>query len=230
MKSKKDLAIVLVSGGMDSALTAAYASKKYDLAFLHINYGQKTEKRELKAFNEIAKYYGVKRKLIVDIKYLRDIGGSSLTDSHIKIEKANLKNKKVPSSYVPFRNANILAIATSWAEVIGARHIYIGAVEEDSSGYPDCRKNFFDAYNEMIAKGTKPDTKIKIETPIIKLSKKEIVLKSVKLKSPINLTWSCYKSNTKACGECDSCALRLRGFQQAKLEDPVPYKKRPTYK
>ncbi|MBS1515758.1 MAG: 7-cyano-7-deazaguanine synthase QueC [Bacteroidetes bacterium] len=215
---------------MDSALTAAYASKKYDLAFLHINYGQKTEKRELKAFNEIAKYYGVKRKLIVDIKYLRDIGGSSLTDSHIKIEKANLKNKKVPSSYVPFRNANILAIATSWAEVIGARHIYIGAVEEDSSGYPDCRKNFFDAYNEMIAKGTKPDTKIKIETPIIKLSKKEIVLKSVKLKSPINLTWSCYKSNTKACGECDSCALRLRGFQQAKLEDPVPYKKRPTYK
>ncbi|MBX7045101.1 MAG: 7-cyano-7-deazaguanine synthase QueC [Ignavibacteria bacterium] len=215
---------------MDSALTAAYAAKKYDLAFLHINYGQKTEKRELKAFNEIAKYYGVKRKLIVDIKYLRDIGGSSLTDSHIKIEKANLKNKKVPSSYVPFRNANILAIATSWAEVIGARHIYIGAVEEDSSGYPDCRKNFFDAYNEMIAKGTKPDTKIKIETPIIKLSKKEIVLKSVKLKSPINLTWSCYKSNTKACGECDSCALRLRGFQQAKLEDPVPYKKRPTYK
>ena len=184
----------------------------------------------MKAFNEIAKYYGVKRKLIVDIKYLRDIGGSSLTDSHIKIEKANLKNKKVPSSYVPFRNANILAIATSWAEVIGARHIYIGAVEEDSSGYPDCRKNFFDAYNEMIAKGTKPDTKIKIETPIIKLSKKEIVLKSVKLKSPINLTWSCYKSNTKACGECDSCALRLRGFQQAKLEDPVPYKKRPTYK
>lgn len=229
MKNKKDIAIVLVSGGMDSALTAAYAAKKYEPAFLHINYGQKTEKRELKAFNDIAKYYHVKRKLIVDIRYLRDIGGSSLTDSHIKIEKADLKNKNVPSSYVPFRNANILAIATSWAEVIGAKRIYIGAVEEDSSGYPDCRKDFFDAYNRMIDKGTKPETKIKIETPIINLSKKEIVIKSGKMKSPVHLTWSCYKSNTEACGECDSCALRLRGFQSAKMEDPIPYKKRPIY-
>jgi 7-cyano-7-deazaguanine synthase len=227
--SKKELAIVLVSGGMDSALTAAYAAKKYDLAFLHINYGQKTEKRELKAFNNIARYYKVKNRLIVDIRYLRDIGGSSLTDNHIKIEKADLKNKNVPNSYVPFRNANILAIATSWAEVIGAKHIYIGAVEEDSSGYPDCRKDFFDAYNKMIAKGTKPSTKIKIETPIINLSKKDIVLKSVQMKSPINLTWSCYKSNTAACGECDSCALRLRGFQLAKTDDPITYKKRPLY-
>ncbi len=234
MKSKKELAIVLVSGGMDSALTAAYAAKKYDLAFLHINYGQKTEKRELKAFNDIARYYKVKSRLIVDIRYLRDIGGSSLTDTHIKIEKANLqkkgsKSKSVPNSYVPFRNANILAIATSWAEVIGAKHIYIGAVEEDSSGYPDCRKDFFDAYNKMIEKGTKPETKIKIETPIINLSKKDIVLKSVEMKSPIHSTWSCYKSNTEACGECDSCALRLRGFQLAKVEDPIPYKKRPFY-
>ncbi len=232
--SKKELAIVLISGGMDSALTAAYAAKKYDLAFLHINYGQKTEKRELKAFNDIARCYKVKKRLIVDIRYLRDIGGSSLTDSHIKIEKADLqkvssKNKNVPNSYVPFRNANILAIATSWAEIIGAKHIYIGAVEEDSSGYPDCRKDFFDAYNKMIAKGTKPSTKIKIETPIISLSKKEIVLKSVQMKSPINLTWSCYKSNTVACGECDSCALRLRGFQLAKIDDPITYKKRPFY-
>lgn len=232
MRVKKELAIVLVSGGMDSALTAAYAAKKYDLAFLHINYGQKTEKRELKAFNGIARNYKVKKRLVVDIRYLREIGGSSLTDTHIKIEKANLKKaalKIVPNSYVPFRNANILAIATSWAEVIGAKHIYIGAVEEDSSGYPDCRKDFFDAYNKMIEKGTKPETKIKIETPIINLSKKEIVLQSVKMKSPIHLTWSCYKSNTKACGECDSCALRLRGFQLAKIEDPITYEKRPIY-
>lgn len=232
--SKKELAIVLVSGGMDSALTAAYAAKKYDLAFLHINYGQRTEKRELKAFKDIARYYHVKKRLVVDIRYLREIGGSSLTDTHIKIEKANLqkvssKNKNVPNSYVPFRNANILAIATSWAEVIGAKHIYIGAVEEDSSGYPDCRKDFFDAYNKMIEKGTKPSTKIKIETPIINLSKKDIVLKSIQMKSPVHLSWSCYKSNTEACGECDSCALRLRGFQLAKKEDPIPYKKRPFY-
>lgn len=229
MKSKKDLAIVLVSGGMDSALTAAFAAKKYDLAFLHINYGQKTEKRELKAFNNIADYYKVKSRLIVDIRYLRDIGGSSLTDSHIKIEKANLKNKNVPSTYVPFRNANILSIAVSWAEVTGAKHIYIGAVEEDSSGYPDCRKDFFDAYNKMIAKGTKPSTRIKIETPIINLSKKNIVLQSKKMSSPLHLTWSCYKNDKLACGECDSCALRLRGFQLAKIEDPIAYKKRPTY-
>ena len=234
MGIKKDLAIVLVSGGMDSALTAAFAAQKYELAFLHINYGQKTEKRELEAFGNIAGYYKVKKRLVVDIRYLREIGGSSLTDTHIKIEKANLqktdsKNKIVPNSYVPFRNANILAIATSWAEVTGAGHIYIGAVEEDSSGYPDCRKDFFDAYNNMIDKGTKPSTKIKIETPIIKLSKKEIVLRSLKMKSPIHLTWSCYKSNTVACGECDSCALRLRGFQLAKKEDPIPYKKRPLY-
>ncbi len=229
MRNKKDLAIVLVSGGMDSALTAAFAAKKYDLAFLHINYGQKTEKKELKAFYSIADYYKVKKRLIVDIRYLRDIGGSSLTDSHIKIEKADLKNKSVPSTYVPFRNANILAIATSWAEVIGSKHIYIGAVEEDSSGYPDCRKDFFDAYNKMIAKGTKPSTRIKIETPIINLSKKNIVLRSIKMKSPLQLTWSCYKEGKTACGECDSCALRLRGFQLAKIEDPIAYKKRPAY-
>lgn len=224
MLNKKKTAIVLVSGGMDSALTAAFAFKKYDLAFLHVNYGQKTEKRELKAFNDIAKYYGVRKKLIVDIGYLRKIGGSSLTDKKIKITKADLKSKKIPASYVPFRNANILAIATSWAEVIKAEKIFIGAVEEDSSGYPDCRKKFFDSYNKMINLGTKPGSKIEIVTPIIGLNKKEIVLKSFELKSPIHLTWSCYKNNDIACGVCDSCALRLRGFQQAGKKDPVSYK------
>lgn len=224
MIKKNETAIVLVSGGMDSALTAAFAFKKYELAFLHINYGQRTEKRELKAFHDIAGYYGVKKKLIVDISYLKEIGGSSLTDKKISVSKADLKSKKIPSSYVPFRNANILAIATSWAEVIGAVKIFIGAVEEDYSGYPDCRKKFFDSYNKMINLGTKPDTNIEIVTPIIGFTKKDIVLKSKELKSPLHLTWSCYSSNGKACGVCDSCALRLRGFNQAGLKDPVPYK------
>jgi len=224
MIKKKKTAIVLVSGGMDSALTAAFAFKKYDLAFLHVNYGQRTQKRELKAFNDIAKYYGVKKKLVVDISYLKEIGGSSLTDKKIKVTRANIKSEKVPTSYVPFRNANILAIATSWAEVIGAEKIYIGAVEEDSSGYPDCRKKFFDSYNKMINFGTKPDTNIEIVTPIIGYTKKDIVQKSAELKSPLHLTWSCYSRNDIACGVCDSCALRLRGFQQAGIKDPVKYK------
>ena len=210
---------------MDSTLTAAFAFKKYDLAFLHVNYGQRTEKRELKAFNDVADFYGVKERLIVDIGYLKKIGGSSLTDSKIKISKADLKNKKVPTSYVPFRNANLLAIATSWAEVIGARSIFIGAVEEDSSGYPDCRKKFFESYVKMISLGTKPGTRIRIETPIINFSKKDIVEYSFKLKAPLHLTWSCYKGEDKACGVCDSCALRLRGFQMAGKADPIPYKK-----
>ena len=161
---RRDKAIVLVSGGMDSSLTAAYAYKKYELAFLHVNYGQRTEKRELKAFNDIAKYYKVKEKLIVDIGYLKKIGGSSLTDKKLKVTKADLNSKKIPTSYVPFRNANILAIATSWAEVIGAKRIFIGAVEEDSSGYPDCRKTFFDSFNDVIRFGTKKSSNIKIET------------------------------------------------------------------
>ena len=218
-------AIVLVSGGMDSALTAGIADRDYDLYFLHVNYGQKTQSRELKAFNDLAAYYKVKGKLVVDISHLKDIGGSSLTDENVKISRADLKSKKIPSSYVPFRNANILSIAVSWAEVIKAERIFIGAVEEDSSGYPDCRKDFFNAYNKMISKGTKPDLNIKVETPIIDLSKKEIVIKSMKLNSPLHLTWSCYKENYIACGLCDSCALRLRGFQQAGIPDPLSYKR-----
>ena len=218
-------AIVLVSGGMDSALTAAIASKKYHSAFLHINYGQRTEKRELKAFQDIADYYKVKERLVADISHLKKIGGSSLTDKKIKVSLPDLLNKNTPSSYVPFRNANILAIAVSWAEVIKAERIFIGAVEEDSSGYPDCRKVFFDAYNNMIKYGTKKDFNIKIEAPLIYLSKKDIVLKSIRLKSPLHLTWSCYKSNDVACGECDSCALRLRGFRRAGKIDPIKYKK-----
>lgn len=222
--SKSD-AIVLVSGGMDSALTAAYAARKFSLNFLHINYGQRTQKRELKAFNDISRYYKVKKKMIVDISHLKMIGGSSLTDRNIKVAKADLKSRQIPASYVPFRNANMLSIAVSWAEVLKAKAIFIGAVEEDSSGYPDCRKEFFEAFNKMVTKGTKPGSGISIKTPIIDLTKKEIVLRSMKMNAPMHLTWSCYKDNAIACGECDSCLLRLRGFAMAGVTDPIPYRK-----
>jgi 7-cyano-7-deazaguanine synthase len=219
-------AIVLMSGGLDSTLCAAIANNDgYEIAGLHLNYGQLTQERELKAFEEVCNYYDVDDKLIVDIGFLTQIGGSSLTDTKMEVHKADLDAEEVPNTYVPFRNANILGIATSWAEVIGAEAIYIGAVEEDSSGYPDCRKSFFEAYQEAINLGTKPETVINIKTPIINMSKKEIVLKSKELDAPINLSWSCYTNSEEACGECDSCALRLRGFEMAGLTDPITYKK-----
>ena len=226
---KKETAVVLVSGGLDSCVTAAMAAREFEPAFLHLNYGQRTEKRELKAFNDIADFYSVKKRLVVDVSYLKQIGGSSLTDENIEVSKADLNYQGIPTSYVPFRNANILSIATSWAEVIGATRIFIGAVEEDSSGYPDCRQAFYQAFNQVIELGTKPQTTIKIETPIIHLKKWEIVKKGLELKAPLHLTWSCYQSEEEACGVCDSCALRLRGFQLAGVEDPIPYKVRPRY-
>lgn len=230
MKSiKKELAVIAVSGGMDSCVTAAIANENYELAFTHINYGQRTEKRELKAFNDIADYFKVEGRLIVDYSHLSKIGGSSLTDKNISVSQADLNNKSVPTSYVPFRNANILSACVSWAEVLNAKAVFIGAVYEDSSGYPDCRPGFFSAFEKMIALGTKPVTKIKIETPVIHLSKAEIIKKGIELKAPLHLTWSCYQNEDKACGVCDSCALRLRGFQVAGVEDPIPYSMRPKY-
>ncbi len=226
---KKDLAVVAVSGGMDSCVTAAIAKKSFDLAFAHINYGQRTEKRELKAFNDIADFYNINQRLIIDLTHLSKIGGSSLTDKKIEVSKADLLNKEIPSSYVPFRNANILSACTSWAEELKAKYIFMGAVYEDSSGYPDCRPSFFKAFEKMIDEGTKPSTKIKIETPIINFSKAEIVKKGIELGAPLNLTWSCYKNEDEACGVCDSCALRLRGFQIAGIEDPIKYLIRPAY-
>ena len=218
-------AIILISGGMDSAVCAGIAkSEGFDIYGLHINYGQRTEKRELKAFNDICDYYNAKDRLIVDISHLVSIGGSSLTDKNIQVTKANLESKDIPSSYVPFRNANILAIATSWAEVISAEAIFIGAMEEDSSGYPDCRKVFFSAFQETINTGTKPETKINIYTPIIDMSKKDIIILGGKIDVPFHLTWSCYQNEDYACGECDSCALRLRGFSNANIIDPIKYK------
>ena len=212
---------------MDSCVTAGVAAhESSQLAFLHISYRQRTEARERKAFHDIANFYGVEKRLDVSIEHLAKIGGSSLTDDAIDVTKADLESKEIPTSYVPFRNANMLAIAVSWAEVIGASAIYIGAVAEDSSGYPDCRREFFAAFQEVINTGTKPETQIEIRTPIIHLSKAEIVKKGIELNAPLHLTWSCYRSEDLACGTCDSCALRLRGFEQAGIEDPIHYNRR----
>ena len=217
-------AIVLVSGGMDSCVSAAIALKECgDLAFLHISYGQRTESRERKAFNDIADHYGVAERLDISIEHLAKIGGSSLTDGSIDVAEANLESKEIPTSYVPFRNANMLSIAASWAEAAGAKAIYIGAVAEDSSGYPDCRPEFYTAFQKAIDAGTRPDTKIEIRTPIIHLSKSEIVKEGVELGAPLHLTWSCYRREDAACGTCDSCALRLRGFERAGVSDPIAY-------
>ena len=226
---KPPLAVVLVSGGMDSCVTAAIAYREYELGFLHLNYGQRTERRELQAFHDIADFYHVNKRLVVTVDHLKQIGGSSLTDQSIAIQEADLQRKDIPTSYVPFRNAHILSVAVSWGEVIGAKKIFIGAVEEDSSGYPDCRREFYDAFNNVIRLGTRPDTHLEIVTPIIHLKKFEIVKKGMELGAPLAKTWSCYQSEDIACGVCDSCALRLRGFEQAGIEDPIRYSTKPSY-
>lgn len=218
------LAVCLVSGGMDSCVTAAIANEEADsMAFLHVSYGQRTEARERKAFEQLADHYDVKQRLVVTLAHLAQIGGSSLTDTAMEVTSANLKASGIPTSYVPFRNAHLLSIATSWAEVIGATSIYIGAVAEDSSGYPDCRPEFYEAFQEVITRGTKPETHIEIRTPVIALKKSEIVEVGQGLKAPFELTWSCYREAVAACGDCDSCALRLRAFRAAGVKDPIPY-------
>ena len=227
--SEKDIAVIAVSGGLDSCVTAAIAKQEFELAFAHFNYRQRTEKRELKAFNDLADFFNVDKKLIVDISHLSEIGGSSLTDKKIEVSPADLLSKEIPTSYVPFRNANILAACVSWAEVLKAKAVFIGAVQEDSSGYPDCRADFFSAFEKMVQLGTKPSTCLEIKTPIINLTKKKIIKLGMELKAPFHLTWSCYKSEDKACGVCDSCALRLQGFKQAGFEDNILYDVKPNY-
>ena len=218
------LAVCLVSGGMDSCVTAAIARlENDDLAFLHVSYGQRTEARERRAFSDLADYFGIEQRLIASIEYLKTIGGSSLTDCNIEVTEANLAGREIPTSYVPFRNSHLLAIATSWAEVTGAKRIYIGAVAEDSSGYPDCRPEFYEAFQQTINAGTRPETNIEIITPIIDLRKPEIIKRGLELSAPLELTWSCYQSEDVACGRCDSCALRLRAFAAAGVADPIPY-------
>ena len=223
-------AVVLLSGGMDSCVTLAHAlADGATVHALHVNYGQRTQERELQAFHDICDHYQITERLVVDISHLAAIGGSSLTDTSISVTQARLDVDEIPTSYVPFRNANILAIAASWSEVVGATSIYIGAVEEDGSGYPDCRASFFAAFEEVIALGTKPGQRVKIVTPLINLTKHRIVEEGLRLHAPLHLTWSCYQGQDLACGTCDSCALRLRGFAQAGVDDPIPYAIRPSY-
>ncbi len=222
--SSLSLAVCLVSGGMDSCVTAALARRENDeLAFLHVSYGQRTEARERRAFEEIADFYQVARRLAVSLEPLARVGGSSLTDASIPVTPADLSSRQIPTSYVPFRNAHLLASAVSWAEVTGARRVYIGAVAEDSSGYPDCRPEFYEAFQRAVDAGTRPETRVEIRTPVIGLGKSEIVRRGLELGAPLALTWSCYTEDERACGRCDSCALRLRAFRAAGAEDPIPY-------
>ena len=225
----RPLAVVLSSGGMDSCVTAAIAAQDYRLAMLHVAYGQRTERRELQAFNALADFYRAEHRLVCRVEHLRQIGGSSLTDPAIAVERANLARQGIPTSYVPFRNAHFLSIAVSWGEVLGARKIFIGAVAEDSSGYPDCRPEYYQAFNRVIEAGTKPETQLEIVTPVIHMRKSEIIRRGVELGAPLQLTWSCYQSEDAACGQCDSCALRLRAFDEAGLVDPITYATRPKY-
>jgi 7-cyano-7-deazaguanine synthase len=222
--SEKGLAVVCVSGGMDSALTAALAAGEGRVAFLHANYGQRTETKELACFHALADHYRAEDRLVVDFSDLRQIGGSSLTDPSLPVREGEPVDGVIPTSYVPFRNAHILAAAVSWAEVLGAEAIFVGAVWEDSSGYPDCRPEFYRAFEEVARVGTRPETTLRIVTPLIDLSKADIVRRGLELGVPFEKTWSCYQAEDRACGACESCRLRLRGFREAGSTDPLPYR------
>src|ERR1700722_9744672 len=218
----KSRAVVLLSGGMDSAVCAALAVRDHDVAAVHVSYGQRTEDRERRSFVAICDRLGIRDRLLVRNEALRAIGGSALTDPFIAVPDAKEVGGEVPVTYVPFRNAHFLAVAVSWAEVLGAEKVYIGAVEPDSSGYPDCRPAYYKAYNEVVKTGTK-DGRIEVVTPLIAMRKAEIVRLGLELGAPFDLTWSCYSREDKACGVCDSCVLRLRAFRDAGAEDPIPY-------
>ena len=225
---EKPKAVVLVSGGMDSCVTAAIARETHELALLHASYGQLTEKRERQAFDEISDFYGVRERLVVHLDHFAQIGGSALTDRNIAVPESNtgtpVSGNEIPITYVPFRNAHFLAVAVSWAEVIGATAIFIGAVAEDSSGYPDCRPEYYRAFQQLVREGTRPETKIEIVTPVIRMRKWEIVRRGMELGAPLNRTWSCYQFEDEACGVCDSCRLRLAAFAEAGTSDPIAYR------
>src|ERR1700688_3002031 len=222
---EKPKAVVLLSGGMDSCVTAAIANTSHRLAFLHAGYGQLTEKREREAFEAIADFFGVRERLIVHLNHLKEIGGSALTDQRMSVPEgdphAPVAGNSIPVTYVPFRNAHFLSVAVSWAEVIGANAIFIGAVAEDSSGYPDCRPEYYRVFQDLIRVGTRPETNIEIATPVIALKKSEIIHKGIELGAPLHLTWSCYQSEDTPCGVCDSCLLRMRAFAEAGSNDPI---------
>jgi 7-cyano-7-deazaguanine synthase len=222
-------AVVLLSGGMDSCVCTAMAVQAHGaehVALLHAGYGQRTQKRERQAFESIADFYDVHQRLVVQLDHFRAIGGSALTDGSIAVPEhqhisENSGAAEIPITYVPFRNAHFLSVAVSWAEVLGAHSIYIGAVAEDSSGYPDCRPEYYRVFQELIRVGTRPETRIEIATPVIALKKSEIIRKGIELGAPLHLTWSCYQSENTPCGVCDSCLLRTRAFAEAGSSDPI---------
>jgi 7-cyano-7-deazaguanine synthase len=226
-------AVVLLSGGMDSCVSAALARERHgaeNIALLHAGYGQRTEQRERRAFEEIANFYGVRERLVVQLDHFRSIGGSALTDRRISVPEnawgaPGPQGSAIPVTYVPFRNAHFLSVAVSWAEAIGAGAIYIGAVAEDSSGYPDCRPEYYRVFQKLIRVGTRPETQIEIVTPVITLKKNEIIRRGIELGAPLHLTWSCYQNEDAACGVCDSCLLRLRAFSEAGSQDPILYRR-----
>jgi 7-cyano-7-deazaguanine synthase len=226
-------AVVLLSGGMDSCVCTAVARQTHgvrNVALLHASYSQRTASRESRAFREIADFYEIEQRLTVQLDHFRAIGGSALTDASIAVPENQLgahtpHTGAVPVTYVPFRNAHFLSVAVSWAEAIGAGAIYIGAVAEDSSGYPDCRPEYYQVFQELIRVGTRPETRIQIITPVITLKKNEIIRKGIELRAPLHLTWSCYQNDEEACGVCDSCLLRLRAFSEAGVPDPIPYRR-----
>ena len=215
-------AVVLLSGGMDSCVCAALAARDHKTAAVHVSYGQRTEERERKSFLAICQRLNIYDKLIVRNEALRVIGGSALTDEGLLVPRAESVGPGVPVTYVPFRNAHFLAVAVSWAEVMGAEKVYIGAVEPDSSGYPDCRPAYYEAFNAVVKTGTK-EGRIEIVTPLIAMRKAEIVRLGLELGAPFDLTWSCYSREDQACGKCDSCVLRLRAFEAAGVKDPIAY-------
>jgi 7-cyano-7-deazaguanine synthase len=224
---EKPKAVVLLSGGMDSCVTAAIANQNHRLALLHASYGQRTEQRERRAFDEIADFYGVRERLVVRFDAFVQIGGSALTDVRITVPEcgeALAPDARIPVTYVPFRNAHFLSAAVSWAEVIGASAIFIGAVSEDSSGYPDCRPEYYRAFEAVIREGTRPETRIEIATPVIAMRKSEIVRRGSELRAPLDRTWSCYQFEEEACGTCDSCRLRVQAFAEAGMRDPIAYR------
>ena len=221
-KSRKSRAVVLLSGGMDSCVCAALAVRDHDAAAVHISYGQRTEKRERRSFLAVCQRLGIQDKLVIRNEALHTIGGSALTDENIAVPPSEGLGPNIPVTYVPFRNAHFLAVAVSWAEVLGAKKVYIGAVEPDSSGYPDCRPAYYRAFNEVVKMGTK-EGDIEIVTPLIAMRKNEIVRLGLELGAPFDLTWSCYSRQDEACGICDSCVLRRRAFETAGMQDPVPY-------
>jgi 7-cyano-7-deazaguanine synthase len=222
MGEKKQRAVVLLSGGMDSCVCAALAARDYNAAAVHVSYGQRTEDRECRAFVAICDRLGIRDRLMVRNDSLRAIGGSALTDQNIAVPEAHAIGRDIPVTYVPFRNAHFLAVAVSWAEVLGAEKVYIGAVEQDSSGYPDCRPEYYQAYNQVVRTGTK-EGRIEIVTPLIAMRKCEIVTRGLELGAPLDLTWSCYSREDRACGVCDSCVLRLRAFRDAGSVDAISY-------